>query len=201
MRQSGTGPGRLDHDGPFDSLRLGIFGPDPRRAAPCGCAQYRRDRRRVRRHVGAARRSLPGAGRSAHQRRSRAEARIPRLGYQSGCAPRRRPVSMPSANWMPPTPGSSMATTTGTRSITSSGRSRRSAAAPASRFWPSSRCWLACGRRDAYYAPDQIPAEHRHPHWLRGGRLARSRNLVEGRGFRGMGSSRSRTLPAARATA
>ncbi len=44
-----------------------------------------------------------------------------------------------------------------------------------------------CGRRDAYYAPDQIPAEHRHPHSYEAGALLDRESLVEGRGFRGMG--------------
>lgn len=44
-----------------------------------------------------------------------------------------------------------------------------------------------CGRRDAYYAPDQIPAEHRHTHSYDAGATLDRESLVEGRGFRGMG--------------
>jgi len=44
-----------------------------------------------------------------------------------------------------------------------------------------------CGRRDAYYAPEQIPAEHRHPHSYDAGATLDRAALVEGRGFRGMG--------------
>ncbi|KWV61094.1 hypothetical protein AS156_26560 [Bradyrhizobium macuxiense] len=44
-----------------------------------------------------------------------------------------------------------------------------------------------CGRRDAYYAPDQIPAEYRHPHSYDGGATLDRASLTEGRGFRGMG--------------
>ncbi|UGA41139.1 class I SAM-dependent methyltransferase [Bradyrhizobium quebecense] len=44
-----------------------------------------------------------------------------------------------------------------------------------------------CGRRDAYYAPDQIPAEHRHTHSYDAGAALDRESLVEGRGFRGMG--------------
>ena len=46
-------------------------------------------------------------------------------------------------------------------------------------------CW-PCGRRDAYYAPDRIPAEHRHPHDYRRGAVPGRSELVEG-GFRGGG--------------
>ncbi|KJC61301.1 hypothetical protein UP10_09645 [Bradyrhizobium sp. LTSPM299] len=44
-----------------------------------------------------------------------------------------------------------------------------------------------CGRRDMYYAPEQIPAEHRHPHRYDAGATLDHSSLVEGRGFRGMG--------------
>ena len=44
-----------------------------------------------------------------------------------------------------------------------------------------------CGRRDAYYAPSQIPVEHRHPHSYDAGATLDRESLVEGRGFRGMG--------------
>jgi hypothetical protein len=46
--------------------------------------------------------------------------------------------------------------------------------------WPS-------GRRDMYYAPDQIPAEFRHPHSADGGAWPGRSDLLPGRGFRGMG--------------
>lgn len=46
--------------------------------------------------------------------------------------------------------------------------------------WPS-------GRRDMYYAPQQIPAEFRHPHDYDGGVFPGRAALVPGRGFRGMG--------------
>lgn len=46
--------------------------------------------------------------------------------------------------------------------------------------WPS-------GRRDMYYAPDQIPAEFLHPHDHDAGAYPGQDPLVVGRGFRGMG--------------
>lgn len=47
--------------------------------------------------------------------------------------------------------------------------------------WPT-------GRRDMYYAPDRIPAEHRHPHSAdRGCTLDQSELLPPGHGFRGEG--------------
>jgi hypothetical protein len=46
--------------------------------------------------------------------------------------------------------------------------------------WPS-------GRRDQYYAPDQIPDEFRHLHDYDGGALLGVPALVRNRGFRGMG--------------
>ena len=47
-------------------------------------------------------------------------------------------------------------------------------------------CW-PCGRRDFYYAPDQIPEEHRHPYDYVGGVLPGTDAPVPYRGFRGMG--------------
>ena len=44
-----------------------------------------------------------------------------------------------------------------------------------------------CARRDMYYAPDQIPAEYRHPHSYDAGATLDRATLVEGRGFRGAG--------------
>ncbi|PIT03344.1 hypothetical protein TSA1_23190 [Bradyrhizobium nitroreducens] len=44
-----------------------------------------------------------------------------------------------------------------------------------------------CGRRDFYYAPERIPAEHRHAHSFQAGAIPGRDALVEGRGFRGMG--------------
>jgi hypothetical protein len=44
-----------------------------------------------------------------------------------------------------------------------------------------------CARRDQYYAPDRIPAAHRHPHSFDGGATLDRAKLVEGSGFRGMG--------------
>lgn len=44
-----------------------------------------------------------------------------------------------------------------------------------------------CARRDMYYAPDRIPAEHRHPHSYTAGALLDRDDLTPGRGFRGMG--------------
>ncbi|MBO9713464.1 class I SAM-dependent methyltransferase [Sphingomonas sp.] len=46
--------------------------------------------------------------------------------------------------------------------------------------WPT-------GRRDMYYAPDRIPAEHRHEYSYEGGAKIGDRRLFEQRGFRGMG--------------
>jgi hypothetical protein len=46
--------------------------------------------------------------------------------------------------------------------------------------WPS-------GRRDMYYAPDQIPAEYRQPYDYDGGAVPGFGGLLPGRGFRGMG--------------
>lgn len=46
--------------------------------------------------------------------------------------------------------------------------------------------WPA-GRRDMYYAPDQIPAEYRHAHDYEGGAFPGEARLQSGRGFRGMG--------------
>ncbi|HZG47018.1 MAG TPA: class I SAM-dependent methyltransferase [Allosphingosinicella sp.] len=46
--------------------------------------------------------------------------------------------------------------------------------------WPS-------GRRDMYYAPDQIPAEFRHPYSEDAGAWPGCSELIPGRGFRGMG--------------
>jgi hypothetical protein len=45
-----------------------------------------------------------------------------------------------------------------------------------------------CGRRDFYYAPDQIPAAWCQPHDYDGGALLDTDRLVEGRGFRGHGN-------------
>ena len=42
-------------------------------------------------------------------------------------------------------------------------------------------------RRDLYYAPDQIPAEFRHPHDWESGVVPGFPGLVPGRGFRGCG--------------
>jgi Methyltransferase domain len=44
-----------------------------------------------------------------------------------------------------------------------------------------------CGRRDSYFAPERIPAEHRHPHSYEAGAILDHAGLVNGRGFRGMG--------------
>lgn len=44
-----------------------------------------------------------------------------------------------------------------------------------------------CARRDQYYAPDRIPAEFRHPYSYEGGVVLDRKELVPGRGFRGMG--------------
>jgi len=46
--------------------------------------------------------------------------------------------------------------------------------------WPS-------GRRDMYYAPDTIPAAFRHSYSYEGGAVPGQSDLIEGRGFRGMG--------------
>lgn len=47
--------------------------------------------------------------------------------------------------------------------------------------WPAAR-------RDMYYAPERIPAEHRHPYDYNGGVILKSETLQPGRGFRGEGS-------------
>jgi hypothetical protein len=44
-----------------------------------------------------------------------------------------------------------------------------------------------CGRRDMYYAPQQIPPEYRHPHSYEAGAIPDRAPLVQGRGFRGIG--------------
>lgn len=44
-----------------------------------------------------------------------------------------------------------------------------------------------CARRDFYYAPDQIPAEWRHPHSFDAGVTIGHPGVHEGRGFRGQG--------------
>lgn len=44
-----------------------------------------------------------------------------------------------------------------------------------------------CARRDMYYAPDRIPADYRHAYSPNGGAFPGQAELVEGRGFRGMG--------------
>ncbi|WP_166039159.1 class I SAM-dependent methyltransferase [Sphingosinicella sp. YJ22] len=44
-----------------------------------------------------------------------------------------------------------------------------------------------CARRDLYYAPDQIPADFRHPHDWDSGMVPGFAGLVPGRGFRGCG--------------
>ena len=44
-----------------------------------------------------------------------------------------------------------------------------------------------CARRDLYYAPDTIPAEHCHPHSWEGGVTIDHHEVVPHRGFRGMG--------------
>jgi hypothetical protein len=43
------------------------------------------------------------------------------------------------------------------------------------------------GRRDMYYAPDQIPADHLHPHDFDGGTVPGTDALLPHQGFRGMG--------------
>ena len=47
--------------------------------------------------------------------------------------------------------------------------------------WPS-------GRRDMYYAPEEIPADWRHPYDFESGATLGSPDLARGRGFRGCGS-------------
>ncbi|NVO14149.1 MAG: class I SAM-dependent methyltransferase [Rhodoplanes sp.] len=47
--------------------------------------------------------------------------------------------------------------------------------------------WPA-GRRDQYYAPERIPAEHRQPFSHEAGAVLDTAALVPGRGFRGMGA-------------
>lgn len=44
-----------------------------------------------------------------------------------------------------------------------------------------------CGRRDFYYAPEQIPADWRHPHEFDAGAHLDTADLLPGRGFRGGG--------------
>lgn len=44
-----------------------------------------------------------------------------------------------------------------------------------------------CARRDTYYAPDEIPAEHRQPYDYDGGAMPGFPGLLRNRGFRGMG--------------
>lgn len=44
-----------------------------------------------------------------------------------------------------------------------------------------------CARRDSYYAPAEIPAEHRQPFDYDGGAVPGFAGLLRGRGFRGMG--------------
>lgn len=44
-----------------------------------------------------------------------------------------------------------------------------------------------CARRDFYYAPDRIPAEHRHPHSFDVGVTLGEAGTLPGRGFRGHG--------------
>lgn len=44
-----------------------------------------------------------------------------------------------------------------------------------------------CGRRDFYYAPEQIPAEWRHPYDYEAGVHIDTDAILPGRGFRGMG--------------
>jgi len=45
-----------------------------------------------------------------------------------------------------------------------------------------------CARRDFYYAPDRVPAGWRHPHSYDHGVKLGNHSVIEGRGFRGMGS-------------
>ncbi|MBB5710732.1 class I SAM-dependent methyltransferase [Sphingomonas xinjiangensis] len=44
-----------------------------------------------------------------------------------------------------------------------------------------------CARRDSYYAPERIPADHRHPYSFDGGVTIGDPGCADGRGFRGMG--------------
>jgi hypothetical protein len=44
-----------------------------------------------------------------------------------------------------------------------------------------------CARRDMYYAPDRIPAEHRHAHSFDAGVTLGNDGFLPGRGMRGMG--------------
>lgn len=44
-----------------------------------------------------------------------------------------------------------------------------------------------CARRDFYYAPDRIPAEHRHPYSFDGGVTLGNPGVTDNRGFRGAG--------------
>jgi hypothetical protein len=44
-----------------------------------------------------------------------------------------------------------------------------------------------CARRDMYYAPDRIPAEHRHPYSFDAGVTIGDAGVRDGRGFRGNG--------------
>jgi hypothetical protein len=45
-----------------------------------------------------------------------------------------------------------------------------------------------CARRDMYYAPETIPAEHRHPHSYDAGVTLGNDGCLRGRGMRGMGN-------------
>jgi hypothetical protein len=45
-----------------------------------------------------------------------------------------------------------------------------------------------CARRDMYYAPETIPAEHRHPHSFEAGVTLGNDGVLPGRGMRGMGN-------------
>jgi hypothetical protein len=45
-----------------------------------------------------------------------------------------------------------------------------------------------CARRDMYYAPETIPAEHRHPHSYDAGVTLGNDGCLSDRGMRGMGS-------------
>ena len=44
-----------------------------------------------------------------------------------------------------------------------------------------------CGRRDFYYAPERIPAEHRHPYSFDAGVTLGNPGVLNNRGFRGAG--------------
>jgi len=44
-----------------------------------------------------------------------------------------------------------------------------------------------CARRDFYYAPDRIPADHRHPHSFEAGVTIDNAEAIPHRGLRGMG--------------